>query len=101
MSKICPYCAEQVNDVAKICPRCRQWLSMFSWRNPAAALSVVCLCGLVCLIGLLVFLQRLLNPGIDFSPYRDSIFVVESRMNIQANDKQPMVNVIVLLTNKS
>jgi hypothetical protein len=101
MSKVCPYCAEQVNNAARICPRCRQWLSIFSWRNPAVSVFVVCFCGLGCLIGFLVFLQRLLDPGIDFSPYRDSISVVESRMNLQANDKQPIVNVVVLLTNKT
>ena len=65
------------------------------------AALVVCLCGLICLIGFLVFFQRLLDPGMDFTRYRDGISVVESRMNLQANDKQPMVNVVVLLTNRT
>ena len=58
-------------------------------------------CMVVVAFGFFIFLQRIFNPGIDFSPYRDGISVVESRMNLQADDKQPMVNVVVLLTNKS
>lgn len=58
-------------------------------------------CMIVIAFGFFVFLQRMFDPGIDFSPYRDSISIVESRMNIQADGKQPMVNVVGLLTNKS
>ena len=101
ISKICPYCAERINAAAKICPWCRQWLSVFSLRNPAVFTVVFYSFFLVCAIGFLAFLQRVVKPGVDFSPYRDSIPIVESRMNLQADDKQPMVNVVVVVTNKS
>lgn len=101
ISRICPYCAEQIKTDAKICPWCRQWLSVFSLRTPAAFLAVFYSAGLICLVGILTFLRSMFDPGIDFSPYRDSISIVESRMNLQVDDKQPMVNVVGILTNKS
>jgi hypothetical protein len=100
-SKVCPYCAEQIKVTAKICPWCRQWLSMYSLRNPAVSAMVFFLCLLIFIVSFLAFFQRLLKPGVDFSPYRDSISVVESRMNLQDDDKKPMVNVVVIVTNKS
>lgn len=101
MNKACPYCAEQVSSNAKICPHCRQWLSAYSLRNPALAVILSCTFGLICVIGVLIFFQRLTNQGRDFSPYRNSISVVESRMRLQADEKSPFVNVVVVLTNKS
>src|ERR1035437_3057991 len=88
-SKVCPYCAEQIKVTAKICPWCRQWLSMYSLRNPAVSAMVFFLCLLIFIVSFLAFFQRLLKPGVDFSPYRDSISVVESRMNLQDDDKKP------------
>jgi hypothetical protein len=58
-------------------------------------------CPVIVAIGFFICLQRLTDPGIDFSPYRDRISVVESRMNLQTNDIGPWVNVVVVLTNKS
>jgi len=58
-------------------------------------------CLVIVAVGFFIFLQRLMAPGIDFSPYRDDISVVESRMNFQTNDAGPWVNVVVVLTNKS
>jgi hypothetical protein len=101
ISKVCPYCAESVKTAAKICPRCRQWLSLFSIRNPAVFVLIAYFCMVVVAFGFFIFLQRFFDPGMDFSPNRDSLSVVESRMNLQADDKQPMINVVVLLTNKS
>jgi hypothetical protein len=59
------------------------------------------LCLLIFIVGVLAFVQRILKPGVDFSPYRDSISIIESRMNLQDDDKKPMVNVVVIVTNKS
>jgi hypothetical protein len=100
-SKVCPYCAEPIKVAAKICPWCRQWLSTYSLRNPAVFAAVFYLCMVIFTIGFLAFFQRLLKPGVDFSPYRDSVSIVESRMNLSDNDKQPMVYVVVVVTNKS
>jgi len=101
IAKVCPYCAEQVNKTAKICPRCRQWLSVLSLRNPAVFMAVFYFCVLIFTVGLLCFIQRLFNPGADFSPYRNDISIVESRMNLSTAGKDPMVYLIVLVTNKT
>ena len=99
--KICPYCAEQINAAAKVCPRCRQWLSIYSLRNPAAFMGVFCLCILVFWVGTQMQLQKLFNSGLDFSPYRDGIAVVESRMNIKDAGKDSSVYVVALITNRT
>ena len=39
-SRICPFCAETIQTRAKVCPRCRQWLSMRSLRHPLTAVLV-------------------------------------------------------------
>ena len=101
VTKVCPYCAEQIKSAAKICPRCRQWLSVLSLRNPAALMMVFYFCLLLFTVGLLCFIQRLFNPGADFSPYRNDISIVESRMNLSTTGKDPMVYLIVLVTNKT
>ncbi len=104
-NKICPYCAEQIKASAKICPRCQQWLTTCSLRNPTVFIGSVCLCGLISLFVAHLHFQRLLEPlrqaGIDFSAYRDSISVIESRMNLEKGDKESSVNVVAVITNKS
>jgi hypothetical protein len=42
----------------------------------------------------------LMNPGKDFSSYRDSISVVESRMNFQSDQLGTAIYVVAVLTNK-
>jgi hypothetical protein len=74
---------------------------VFSLRNPAAFTVVFYLCLLIFTVGLLCFIQRLFNPGTDFSPYRDDISIVESRMNFSTVGKDPMVYLVVLMTNKT
>ena len=101
MNKTCPYCAEEVLPAAKVCPHCRNWLSIFSLRNPLAGIVCFCIFFLILVIGLLTSMQRLLNPVRNFSPYRDSISVVESRMNFQPDAHDPSIYVVVVLTNKS
>lgn len=103
--KTCPYCAEQIKASAKVCPRCQQWLTTYSLRNPTVFIGSVCLCALISLfVAFLLFqrlFERLLQPGIDFSSYRDSISVIESRMNLEKGDKESSVNVVAVITNKS
>jgi len=100
MSKFCPYCSEEVKPAAKVCPHCRQWLSLFSLRNPTVALFSVSLLYAILTIALLTYVGRLMNPGMDFSPYRNSISVTESRMNFQFIESNQMIFVVGVLTNK-
>src|SRR3974390_1967691 len=100
-SKICPYCAEQINATAKACPHCRLWLSPFSLRNVSffGVVAIFCLAAMT--IGMMVKLNRMLDPGRDFGPYRGSLSIVESRMNLQDVEKESSVNVVTIITNKS
>lgn len=99
--KICPYCAEQVKAAAKVCPRCRQWLSIFSLRNPGLGVGAFCLLGLFLTIFLVVSIHHVINRGIDFLPYRGQISVVESRMFFATNQNTPYVYIVGIATNQS
>jgi hypothetical protein len=101
ITRLCPYCKEEIKVAAKICPRCRQWLSVFSLRNPAVLTTVVYLSLLVWTVGFQIFLQRLVNPGIDFSPYRDGITIIESRMNVEDAGGKSSVHVVAVITNQT
>lgn len=101
ISRNCPYCAEQIKITAKICPWCRQWLRLFSLRNPAVFAAVFYLCLLFFVVVFLIFFKRLLNPGMDFSPYRNGISVVESRMNLEDAGKDSSVHVVAVITNQT
>src|SRR5262249_23474708 len=100
MNKECPYCAEDVKAAARICPFCRNWLNVWSLRNPAIFLVIVSILILILIAGFVVSLNRLLNRGRDFSPYRNSLSAVESRMNFQPDKDGLEAFVVVLLTNK-
>ena len=97
----CSYCAEEVKPGAKVCPHCRQWLSTFSFRNPAVFVGVFYSCGLAYLVSFLIFFSKLLDPGVDFSPYRDKISIVESRMNLEEAGDKSSVHVVAVITNQT
>jgi hypothetical protein len=97
--RICPYCAEQIKPVAKVCPWCHQWLSLFSFRNPGVQLAAFNLCALLLIVGFQVMFNRFTGSGIDFSPYRNEISVVESRMNFKDAGTNSMVYVVAVITN--
>lgn len=100
-TRVCPYCAEPVKTAAKVCPRCRNWLSVYSLRNPAVLIAILCLWCFATTAGLLISIERLIHSGMDFTPYRGSISVLESRMNFGTEDNEPAVYVVAVVTNKS
>jgi hypothetical protein len=90
-TRTCPYCAETIKHAAKVCPRCRQWLTLRSMRSPAVYLWVVGLPHLVTyallLMALLTYGSRWQHPKPEYTDFVDSLRVVESRMNwAQAKD---------------
>lgn len=100
--KTCRYCGEQIKVAAKICPRCRQWLSLLSWRNPVLLFGSVCLWCLSLFVVLTVSFHRMLDPGTDFSPYRNQITVADSRMIFGTNMyNKPFAAVVAVVTNQS
>ena len=102
--KICPCCYEEIRQQAKVCPHCQQWVAPFSIRNPAVgfAIMTICLCGLGA--AFLVMLGRMVNPGVDFSQYRDGVAVVESHMSLISKGEYyrwPAVAIVGVLTNRT
>src|SRR6267142_4694540 len=81
----CPFCVELIGVDAKLCPRCRQWLTMKSFRHPVVgmiAMSVPLMTLLVVgALALFARLERLQNPKPYYSEFPDSLRVLESDMN--------------------
>jgi predicted nucleic acid-binding Zn ribbon protein len=102
-SRICPFCAESIKNEAKVCPRCRQWLTLRSIRNPAITVWVYGLSHLViyALLGMLILtaLDRIQNPKPDYTAFVNSLRVMESRMNWAETSSGPRIYII--LTNQS
>src|ERR1035437_7984563 len=104
-SRICPFCAESINPAAKLCPRCRQWLTMRSLRNPAIFLwvhgglsaAVFILMG----FGFLSAVNRLGNPKPYYTAFPQVLRVVESRMNWARTKDGPRIYLTGILTNQS
>ena len=101
-TKVCPYCAETVPGTAKLCPRCRQWLSLRSFRHPAV---VGALCGLIpilgclCLLGL--FADFVGNPKPYYSAYPDALKILQSKTQWVETKEGPRIFLTGILTNRS
>ena len=101
MNKLCPYCTESVQTKAKVCPHCRQWLSIISLRNPAVFILIFTVSAIVFLVSLVKDFRERINAGVDFSLYRNRISVTESHMTFNSDEKAPLIYVVIVLTNKS
>jgi hypothetical protein len=103
--RTCPYCAETIKLAAKVCPRCRQWLTLRSMRNPAVYLWAVGLPHLVIsallFMAFLTYLSRWLHPKPEYTEFVNSLRVVESRMNWAQAKDGPRIYIVGLLTNQS
>lgn len=101
----CPYCTENIPSGARVCPRCRQWLSWKSLRNPAtgAILGVALMFGVLTPLGLYgVFgFSRMFNPRPHYVEYPGAIRVLESRLNWVQTQYGPRIYITGLLTNQS
>jgi predicted nucleic acid-binding Zn ribbon protein len=104
-SRTCPFCAETIKPAAKVCPRCRQWLTLRSIRNPAIAIWVFGLPHLaiyICLAVLvLTFLNRIENPRPNYTEYLNSLHVLESHMNWAGTGSDLRLYITGILTNQS
>jgi hypothetical protein len=104
-SRICPWCAENIKREAKVCPRCRQWLTLRSIRNPAVAVWVYGFPHLVVYVafGILILttLNRLQNPKPDYTDFVGSLRVLETRMNWADTTSGTRIYITGILTNQS
>jgi hypothetical protein len=103
--RTCPYCAESIKREAKVCPRCRQWLTLRSLRNPAIAVWVYGFPHLViyALMAVLILtaVNRFQNPKPDYTDFFTSLRVMESRMNWAETSNGPRIYITGILTNQS
>ena len=103
--RICPFCAETIHAEAKVCPRCRQWLSLRSLRHPITALLVTGVPGLaVCAAFAWIAISgfgRLLDPRPRYSEVPGALEILESRMNWLEATNGPTIYVTGILTNQS
>jgi hypothetical protein len=99
--KTCRYCAESIPAAARICPRCRQWLTFRSFRNPMVYFATITPPALA-LIGLLIYSTgNFMNRPPYYSDFRGSIQILQSNMNWAETSDGPLLFVTGILTNQS
>jgi hypothetical protein len=100
-AKNCPFCQEAIRPAAKICPRCRQWLTWRSFRNPfvgvIAMLAIVAVAA-ICIMGLL---QRTINPPPYYVDSPAALQVLDSQMFFRNTTNGPRIYITGILTNQS
>jgi|SRR5579859_341332 len=103
--RICPFCAEIIKVEAKLCPRCRQWLTLKSFRHPLVMMLTHLVPMLAIWVALIVvvssFLDRFQNPKPYYSEFPDSIKVVKSQMNWVQTREGLRIYATGVLTNTS
>ena len=79
--KICRYCAENIPAAARLCPRCRQWLTLCSFHNPIVGFVIFSV-PFLAMTGLVLYTaSNLLNPRPYYSEFTGSIQILQSDMN--------------------
>jgi hypothetical protein len=104
-TKVCPLCAETIKVKAKVCPHCRHWQTRPLLKNVQVMQSIASVAigvGIFfAIIGLGIFLQRLIGPKRDFTPYQNQVGVVNSEVSFRASGSNLIVSVVGVVTNKS
>lgn len=104
-TKHCPYCAETIPAAAKLCPRCRQWLTLRSFRNPFIALPSIFAPMLAYLILILFGLSKVFrefqNPPPYYSGFQGSLRILESKMQWAETSDGSRLFITGILTNQS
>jgi hypothetical protein len=99
--KQCPFCAEMIATTAKLCPRCRRWLTWCSFRHPFVFIGMhLFLYGFLCFWVVNSF-QRMFNPTPYYTEFRDSLRVLESEVNWVKGEKDMRIYLTGILTNQS
>ncbi len=90
---------------AKLCPHCRQWLTLKSFRHPLISLLVHVLpvTAIWVAIGVVGFsrLDEMQNPKPYYSEFPNSLKILESRMNWAQSNDGLRIYITGVLTNTS
>jgi predicted nucleic acid-binding Zn ribbon protein len=103
--KACPFCAETIPMAAKICPRCRQWVSWRSLRNPVVGI-IIMLCAMLLVGGCVIFFfthvfSRVFNPPPYYDEHIGSLQILQSKMFFKDTTNGPRIYITGILTNRS
>jgi hypothetical protein len=103
--RACPFCAERISTAAKLCPRCRQWLNMRSFRHPLISSLVIGL-PVVALVASMTFVivntfEQIGNPRPHYTELVGSLKIVESRMDWMETRSGLRIYITGILTNQS
>jgi hypothetical protein len=103
--KCCPFCAETIPAAAKICPRCRQWISLRSFRNPVVGL-VISLFALLMISGCVAFFfthvfSRVFNAPPYYADHVGSLQILQLKMFFKDTTNGPRIYITGILTNRS
>jgi hypothetical protein len=97
-TKVCPLCAEIIQQKAIVCPHCRHWQKKWSFANPrlqgfcsVAMLLTVWVCASL-------FLERLFKSE-PFGPHLGEISVVSSDYSQKISNSNLVITAIGVLTN--
>ena len=101
----CPFCAEVIKAEARLCPHCRQWLTLRSLRHPLVGMLVYGVPMLAVWVGGSVAissrLDRMQNPRPYYSEFPASLKILESHMNWTQTRDGLRIFIAGVLTNDS
>jgi hypothetical protein len=103
--KACPFCREEIPAAARVCPRCRQWLALWSARNPILQ-GVAALAAFLALLGaggwaFTQIFQRFQNQPPFYLDHPGAIQVLSRDFNWVETKDGPRLFVTGILTNQS
>ena len=103
--RTCPFCAEVIKAEAKLCPHCRQWLTLKSFRHPLVLVFTHVIPMIILWVGFMVmmfsFIDRLQNPKPYYSEFPNALKILESQMNWAQTEKGLRIYLTGVLTNNS